>query len=67
MTLQSRVERLEDKEPARTIPPEQLHARIRELFLKGGIDPAEIATEESFTAVCKRELLRLRAELGWVR
>jgi hypothetical protein len=65
MTLQSRIERLENKEPPRTLPPEQLHACIRELFLKRCIDPAEIATEEGFEAVCKRELLRLRGEMGW--
>jgi hypothetical protein len=49
------------------MPTEQLHARIRELFPKGGIDLAEIATEEGFKAVCKRELARRRAELGSVR
>jgi hypothetical protein len=37
------------------------------LFLKAGVDPAEIATEEGFAAACKRELLRLRGGLGWVR
>jgi len=67
MTLRSRIQRLEDKEPHRTMPPEQRRAEIRELFLKRGIDPAEIATEEGSEVVCKRELARLRAELGWVR
>jgi hypothetical protein len=64
VTLQTRAGRLEDKKPTSTLAPEQRQASIRELMLRGGVDAADIATQEGFEAVCKRELLRLRIELG---
>lgn len=62
MTLQSRLERLEDKQPPIIMAPEKRRARLGVLFLKGGIDPTEFATPEGFSVVCKHELVRLRAK-----
>lgn len=55
-SLLARVERLETAAPPpAAMQPEQRRARLRELLLKAGVDPAEIATDDGLLAVCRRE------------
>ncbi len=44
-----------------TLTTEQRRARLRELLLKAGTDPADIATPKGFEAACAATATLLRA------